>query len=69
MVNFDGNLIVVGGWDQQNGFSNSLYKLMCPHEDACIWEQMGQNLNVARNSFVAMTIPDEMATCRAKVIT
>ena len=65
IVNFDGSVISIGGWNS-NGPSDALFKLVCSTKE-CKWEKMAQKLKVARNAFVAMTIPDEMANCRAKV--
>ena len=67
MVNFDDSVIVVGGLNKENGYSKSFYKLVC--FDDCHWNMMPQKLAVARGLFVAMTIPDEMTNCKAKVRT
>ena len=69
MVNFDGSVIVIGGWGKEDGHSDSLYKLVCSNDKRCKWEEMSQKLTVARQNFVAMMIPDEMTNCRAKVRT
>ena len=69
MVNFDGHVIAIGGYNSNEGDSNALFKLDCTTYDDCQWIKMAQKLKVARSAFVAMTIPDEIANCRAKVRT
>ena len=66
MVSVDGAVIAIGGYSNVNGYSKSLYKLACSQE--CHWKEMSQKLTVARSSFVAMTIPDEMTNCQKKPI-
>ena len=73
MVSVDGTVIAIGGYGGFGGewshgdYSNSLYKLVCSQK--CRWIELAQKLTVARYGFVAMTIPDEMTNCRAKVRT
>ena len=68
MVNFDGSVVAIGG-GKRSGHSDALFKLLCSTKGECEWKKMSQKLTVARDFFVAMTIPDEMANCRAKVRT
>ena len=66
MVEFDGKLIAVGGF---NGLSNqgsdALYKLVCSDDD-CEWQEMSQKLSVGKYAFVAMMVPDELTNCKQK---
>ena len=68
MVSVDGTVVAIGGWSN-NELSNAIFHLVCSSLDECQWTQMAQKLSVARDNFVAMTIPDEMTNCRAKVRT
>lgn len=68
MVNFDGSVVAIGG-KSFDGLSKALFKLDCTTYDDCQWKEMSQKLTVARGAFVAMTIPDEMTNCTAKVRT
>ena len=61
-MNFNGTVLAIGG-ASCGGYSNLLFKLVC-YDDDCQWEEMSQKLKVARNYFVAMAIPDEMAVCK-----
>ena len=67
LVNFDDTVIAIGGVHDfsSDGKSNVLFKLVCTFEE-CQWKEMAQKLAVARDSFFAMTIPDEMTKCRKK---
>ena len=46
---------------------NSVYELTCP-ESGCQWNELQQKLTVVlRNDYVAMLIPDELASCSKRV--
>ena len=68
MVSVDGAAVAIGG-DSDGDYSNAIFRLVCSALDECQWAKMAQKMSVAREDFVAMTIPDEMTNCRAKVIT
>ena len=66
MVSVDSTVVSIDNSNIDDNYK-SLYKLVCREE--CQWIELTKKLTVARSSFVAMTIPDEMTKCRAKVRT
>ena len=47
---------------------NDIFELTCT-ESGCEWKELQQKLTVdLRNDYVAMLIPDELATCSKKAI-
>ncbi len=61
-----GSLIYIGGYQYGSiGQTRWLFKLTCsgPDEQSCHWETLPQELQVERDDFVAMLIPDDLATC------
>ena len=61
LVPFDKDVVIIGGRDGVN-VQYSLHRLTCQNQD-CEWKTMSQQLKVARHSFVAMLIPDELVDC------
>ena len=68
MVPLDKDLVVIAGRSCTGGcsFESSLYLLSC-HNKACGWTSMSQTLQVARQQFVAMLIPDDLTDCSKKL--
>jgi len=62
IVSISGDIIVIGGWDDDNELQSILYKLSCQNED-CQWTTLPQSLKFARNSMVAIAIPDDFFYC------
>ena len=60
IVPFDKDVVIIGG--MSSGSQSSLHCLTCQNQD-CEWKTMSQQLKVARHSFVAMLIPDELVDC------
>ena len=58
MVSVGQDLIVLGGFSDSGGTSNSLYKLSCS-SNKCNWETLSQKLKTPRSQFVAIPVPDE----------
>ncbi len=56
------SMVIVGGFDRDSYFS-SLIKITCRSAKDCMVEEMEQKLRVARDSSVAMLVPDSMANC------
>ena len=61
MVSLGHGLVLMGGNDGYTDQS-SMYLLTCS-EHNCFWTLMSQKLSTARNQFVAMLIPGEIAEC------
>ena len=66
MVPLDKDLVVIGGYSGDGSYPSRLYLLSC-HNKGCGWTTMTQTLQVARNRFVAMLIPDELTDCSKKL--
>ena len=63
IVPFDKDVVIIGGDGPYIGDEqSSLHRLTCQNQD-CEWKTMSQQLKVARSSFVAMLIPDELVDC------
>jgi hypothetical protein len=54
-------VIVIGGYSDGDGYQSSMYKLICDQLE-CKWSEMEQQLKIARDTFVAMLIPDTFKT-------
>ena len=67
MVSVDGAVVAIGG-SSNDGNSNAIFRLVCSSLDECQWAEMAQKMSVAREDFVAMAIPYEMANCQKKKI-
>ena len=52
---------VIGGESNQQ-YTKKIYHLVCSRED-CGFSKMGQELSIARGSFVAIPIPDIFSGC------
>ena len=67
MVPLDKDLVVIAGYSNDgSGYQSSLYILSC-HNKGCGWATMTQTLQVARQQFVAMLIPDDLTDCSKKL--
>ena len=64
MVNFGTDLVVMGGLSRYN-FSSAFYQLSAEN-GKLKWEKMKPELKIARQEFVAMTIPDHLVDIEAK---
>jgi hypothetical protein len=53
-------VIAIGG--NSNGVHSSMYKLICDQLE-CKWSEMEQQLQIARQLFVAMLIPNHLTNC------
>ena len=53
-------LLLIGGADAD--YSSKILKFSCPG-DSCIWSELDMELKTGRHSFIALKIPDTMATC------
>ena len=69
MVTLDKHLVVIGGFGGVKGYAtysddyqSPLYLMTCQNK-VCGWYTMSQELNVGREDFVAMLIPDELTDC------
>ena len=63
MVRVGFDLVVIGGenygiWE----YSESIYKLRCSNK-ICQWEELSQRLNISREYFVALSLPDDFLDC------
>ena len=56
IVSIGYDLIVIGGFGEA-GYQNSIYKLSC-FNLVCEWEQSLVDLNIAREYFTAIPLPD-----------
>ena len=61
MLEIQGDLFVFGGSDENWNMQSAVHKMSCSSE-VCSWTTINQELNVARNSLVAMTVPDYFCT-------
>jgi hypothetical protein len=56
-------IILIGGYSPtDNANHSSIYKLICD-QLGCKWSEMKQQLKIARNTSVAMLIPDTLTNC------
>ena len=62
IVSLGGDIIVIGGWDNDNRQSD-LYKFSCS-DGECEWTTMDQKLLKPRSSMVAMVVPDDFFDCQ-----
>ena len=65
IVPFDKDVVIIGGLVPYVGSQSSLHRLTCQNQD-CEWKTMSQQLKLARFSFVAILIPDELVDCSGK---
>ena len=56
IVSIGYDLIVIGGFGDRS-YQNSIYKLSCFNHE-CEWEQLQVDLNIAREYFTAIPLPD-----------
>ena len=63
IVPFGNSLILIGGYDYDDGFQKGFYKLTCSNRN-CVWTKMAQELSVGRENFVAIPIPDDIVPCQ-----
>ena len=61
LISLTDKVYAIGGHDGA-GPTQSLYRMKC-ESNACAWEKMEQELQVARSLAVAMLIPNELAKC------
>ena len=58
MVEFENDVIIVGGYDNWQN-SKALYKFSCTNQE-CQLEKMDQELQVPRYNHVAIAVPDKL---------
>ena len=61
MLEIQGDLFVFGGWDENWNMQSAVHKMSCSSE-VCSWTTINQELNVARNNQVAISVPDYFCT-------
>ena len=62
IVPFGKDLVLIGGYSYDDGFQDGIFKFTCANRN-CAWTKMPQKLRVARENFVAIPIPENLATC------
>ena len=62
MVNNGNDIVVIGGKDDANKYSGSLYRLSCWNH-VCSWETLSTELEFPRMSFLAIPLPDDFLEC------
>ena len=63
MLSIGYDLIVMGGTGDRGGYqNNSIYKLSC-FNHVCEWEQLLLDLNIPREYFTAIPLPDNFLDC------
>ena len=69
MLRVGSDLIVIGGYDgYEKVYSDSIFKLRCvnmsiPLDKKCHWETLDKKLNIPRQRFVAVPVPDDFIAC------
>ena len=61
MLEIQGDLFVFGGSDENWNMQSAVHKMSCSSE-VCSWTTINQELKVARESLVAMSVPDYFCT-------
>ena len=61
MLEIQGDLFVFGGWDENLNEQLAVHKMSCSSE-VCSWTTINQELKVARELLVAMSVPDHFCT-------
>ena len=61
MLEIQGDLFVFGGWDENLNEQLAVHKMSCSSE-VCSWTTINQELKVARELLVAMSVPDYFCT-------
>ena len=62
IVSISGDIIVIGGRDDDYENQSALYKLSCQNE-VCQWTNLPQSLKFPRSAMVAIPIPDDFFDC------
>ena len=63
IVTLGKDLVSIGGYDPYSyNYHSSMYLMTCQNK-FCVWHVMSQALKVARKSFVALIIPNELTDC------
>ena len=62
IVPYGKDLVLIGGYSYDDEFQDGFYKFSCSNRN-CVWTEMPQKLAVARENFVAIPIPDDLAIC------
>jgi hypothetical protein len=61
MLEIQGDLFVFGGSDENWNMQSAVHKMSCSSE-VCSWTTINQELKVARELLVAMSVPDYFCT-------
>ena len=61
MLEIQGDLFVFGGMDTSSDFQTEIHKMSCSSE-VCSWTTINQELKVARDRLVAISVPDYFCT-------
>jgi hypothetical protein len=57
-----GVILISGHSATDSAYQSSIHKLICD-QLGCKWSEMEQQLKIARESFVAMLIPNHLTNC------
>ena len=55
-------VIVLGGYEENNRISGSIFKFSCSNND-CKWDTLPEELKTPRSLFTAIVIPDDFIEC------
>ena len=61
MLEIQGDLFVFGGSDENWNMQSAVHKMSCSSE-VCSWTTINQELKVARDLLVAMSVPNYFCT-------
>ena len=61
MLEIQGDLFVFGGWSSDGGYQTEIHKMSCSSA-VCSWNTINQELKVARQYLVAISVPDYFCT-------
>ena len=62
MVSIGYDLLVIGGFVLNEGYTSKLYKLSCSNQ-VCKWEHLSKELQLHRGYHVAIALPDDFVDC------
>ena len=62
MVNLGDDLVLTGGYENNNAKSKNLYRFSCQNE-ICKWETMSQQLLKGKYDHVVIPVPDDFVSC------
>ena len=61
MLEIQGDLFVFGGYLSDGGWQSAIYKMSCL-SGVCSWTTINEELKVARDNLVAISVPDYFCT-------